>query len=216
MCSFLRTISLVLYGPNPAPNVYLTEHTSSPSDLSTVCALKVKSIPCLNPSSSSPADAGSALRCLKAMGMVSCQIKWSWARSLCWHWWFSDHSNHELSREMKMNPTKLAHWKITQIKINTNSSQPTHCMVTHMPVWAKEGLAVQLQISSIPQERNRQLGWAGTMPGDGSSDFDHFKSAVKHHEEPLTQATGTANSTVLLLGENWKKHLQQKKACHCI
>jgi len=54
------------------------------------------------------------------------------------------------------------------------------------------------------------------MSDGGSPNLDHSKSAVKHHKELRTQATGTTNSTVLLLGEKQKKCLQQKKASHCI
>lgn len=134
--------------------MYLTEHTSSPSDLSTAYALEGKNIPRPFPSPSSTV-AGSALIWLKAVGMVSCQIKQSWAHGLCWHWCSSDHSDHELSRELKINPTKFTHWKITQTKINTNSFQPAHCVVTYMPLWAREGLAIQPQINSIPQQRQQ-------------------------------------------------------------
>lgn len=156
LLSFLRTISPMSYGPNPALSMYLTEHTSSPGDLSTVCALEGKSIPCPFPSTPPPVAARSVLSWLNATRTVSCQIKQSWAHGLCWYWCSSDHNDHELSRELKMNSTKFTHWKITQTKINTNSFQPVRgVVVTHMPIWAQEGLATQPWISSVPQQKDQ-------------------------------------------------------------
>lgn len=62
-------------------------------------------------------------------------------------------------------------------------------MVTHVPVRAEEGLQYSPGSVQSPSKGNRGPGWAGAMPDGGYPDFDHFKSAVKHHEELLTQAT---------------------------
>lgn len=97
-------------------------------------------------------------------------------------------------------------------KNNTKSLQPVHYIVIDgAKSELKRGLQYSPRSISPPRKGNRQSGSAGFMHENGSPDSDCFKSAVKHQEESLTQATWTANSTVLLLRGNQNKHLQQEK-----
>lgn len=79
--------------------------------------------------------------------------------------------------------------------------------MTNVPVWAQEGLTTQPQINSIPYWKNRQPGWAKTVPDGGRQNLDHFKPDKKHHKVLLTQDTWTS----VFLKENQKWGFEQKK-----
>lgn len=151
----------------------------------------------------------STLNWLEARGTASCQ-KQSWAHGLCWHWCSSDHSNHELNREMKINPAKLAQLKKPKWKSYKEfSACSLHRDTCASLSWRGVCNTAADQFYLPGKETGRQVR---LMHENSSSDSDHFKSAVKHQEESLTQATWTTNSTILLLRGNQNKHLQQKKA----
>lgn len=96
-------------------------------------------------------------------------------------------------------------------KNNTKSLQPVHYIVIDVPSLSWRGAC-----NTAPDQFHLPGKGTGSQVQQGSCmrtavQTNCFKSAVKHQEESLTQATWTANSTVPLLRGNQNKHLQHKK-----